>query len=110
MKTISFEARRARQTEGEVSSTAAVTDPGAADIPSSIAEPLAQIWCAVLRVNSTVVEVEDNFFELGGTSLHAMLLASRIQTTLGIEISLIDFFDDPTFGTLARSCGGEAPA
>jgi acyl carrier protein len=108
MTTISFEARRARQTEGESSSTADATQPSAADIPSAIAEPLAQLWCAVLRVDSAVVE--DNFFELGGSSLHAMLLASRIQTTLGIEISLGDFFENPTFGMLARSCAGRAPA
>ena len=100
MKTISFEPRRARQSEGEASSTAAATERGAADIPSSIAEPLAQIWRAVLRVDSAVVE--DNFFELGGTSLRAMLLASHVER-LSTTLDPVGFFETPTFDGLCAT-------
>lgn len=46
--------------------------------------------------------VDDNFFTLGGASIDAMLIASRVSTTVGQEISMNDLFDAPTVAELDR--------
>lgn len=60
------------------------------------AETLANIWSAVLGVDR--VEAADNFFALGGESLAAASILIHIGQTLGVEVSLRDFYRDGTFG------------
>ncbi|MGW3351294.1 phosphopantetheine-binding protein [Nonomuraea rubra] len=63
-------------------------------------------WCDVLDVD--VPEVDDDFFELGGNSLLAVTLIERIESRLGVEVPLEQFFMDGRLGTLldgARSAG-----
>jgi acyl carrier protein len=60
----------------------------------------------VLKVDK--VGVDQNFFDLGG---HSMLLAQvhlRLQTLLGRELALVDFFKYPTVSLLARFINAEA--
>jgi len=63
-------------------------------------ELLAGIWSRVLGVER--VGSHDDFFELGGHSLLATQVISRIKETLGVEISLRNFFVSPTVGALAE--------
>ncbi|GAA2206592.1 hypothetical protein GCM10009850_020500 [Nonomuraea monospora] len=63
-------------------------------------------WCDVLDVDAP--SVDDDFFELGGNSLLAVTLIERIESRLGVEVPLEQFFVDGRLGTLldsARSAG-----
>ena len=57
-------------------------------------EDLAKIWSDVLGIEK--VGIHDNFFELGGHSLKGMVLASRIQKELDIELPIKELFKSPT--------------
>ena len=59
---------------------------------------IAAVWSEVLGVER--VGLDDNFFELGGTSLMVVQLRSRLEETLGREISLVDLFRHPTVRAL----------
>jgi hypothetical protein len=96
MDTVSFKSRRAKPEQGP---GAQQVDPAALDRVDTVA--LASIWQAVLRCDSAAPD--DNFFELGGTSLHAMLMASRVDKQLAYELSLVAFFENPTFAGLCAS-------
>jgi len=61
---------------------------------------LSALWCEVLGVDA--VAPEDDFFDQGGHSLAALRLSARIRESLGLEVSLDSFFDESTFGGLAR--------
>ncbi|HEV7515515.1 MAG TPA: amino acid adenylation domain-containing protein, partial [Thermoanaerobaculia bacterium] len=60
---------------------------------------LAEIWSEVLRRER--VGVEDDFFVLGGHSLLATQVTSRVQRTLGVDLSLRTLFACPTIASLA---------
>jgi hypothetical protein len=47
------------------------------------------------------VGATDNFFELGGHSLLATQLASRVRSTLGVDVPLRQYFAMPTLSALA---------
>lgn len=98
MSTVSFQSRRAKNQENDT------TDPFEAEsahLSQPVHSALSALWMSVLKVSS--VQSDDNFFQLGGTSLHAMLIASRVETQLDSEMSLVDFFRDPTFKGLCQS-------
>ena len=65
----------------------------------AIEESIAEIWAQVLGLGQ--ISIHDNFFELGGHSLIATQIIARIETTLGIELSLSHLFDTPTISELA---------
>ena len=58
------------------------------------------LWSDFLAVET--IGVHDNFFELGGHSLLAIQLLSRIRKELGIEMSLVQFFENPTVASLSE--------
>ncbi len=60
---------------------------------------LTGIYQQILKVDK--VGISDNFFELGGHSLMATQLMSRIRNAFEVEISLRDFFAEPTISQLA---------
>lgn len=69
---------------------------------------LGVIWEQVLEHRP--IGVTDNFFALGGDSLLAVVLASRIERDLGIEVPLSRILEKPTVEGLAASLGTtEAP-
>lgn len=85
--------------------------PGAADLTTPITAPdnemeakLLEVWKAVLETDG--IGTTDNFFDAGGHSLKAMLLVSRIQKALHVEITLKDVFNHTTVKALATHLGG----
>ncbi len=62
-------------------------------------ELLAGIWTQLLGTEPGALD--DNFFDLGGHSLLATDLLTRVVETTGVEVSLYQFFDNPTLGALA---------
>jgi len=62
-------------------------------------EVLAGIWAQLLGVPQ--VSINDNFFDLGGHSLLATQVISRIRTTFGIEIPLLQLFESANLAALA---------
>ncbi|WP_165423126.1 non-ribosomal peptide synthetase [Ktedonosporobacter rubrisoli] len=70
--------------------------------PSTPLERLsASIWQEILGVEK--IGINDNFFELGGHSLLIMQFHSKLQQALNREVSLIDFFRNPTIRALTAS-------
>lgn len=61
---------------------------------------LAQIWSEVLKVQP--IGVRDDFFELGGHSLLVTQVAARVRRRLGVDLSLVAFFEAATIEALAR--------
>lgn len=68
---------------------------------------LADIWRSVLGIER--VDTLDSFFDLGGHSLKAMLVTSRINAALGIELPLSAIFEQPTIHGLAALVEQAAP-
>ena len=71
---------------------------------------LAAIWSELLGIEA--IGVQDNFFELGGHSLLATRVLSRVQESLGAQLTLRDIFDSPTVRKMAvcvaaRKAGAE---
>lgn len=62
-------------------------------------EALVKIWSRILERNS--IGVNDNFFDLGGESLLGFQIVSAIQKAFQVEISLADFYLEPTITGLA---------
>ena len=60
---------------------------------------LAEIWETILGINP--IGVRHNFFELGGHSLMAMQLLNAIEKQFKKDVTLIDFFKEPTIEHLA---------
>ena len=61
---------------------------------------LAAIWSDLLGCSA--VGMYDNFFELGGNSIQAVRLTSQVRDAFGIELSLGEFFQDPTLAALCK--------
>lgn len=63
---------------------------------SALAQDLAALWASLLDV--PVVGMQDDFFELGGDSLKAATLMTRLQDSLGVDLTATALFDAPTLG------------
>ncbi|NOK12202.1 phosphopantetheine-binding protein [Corallococcus exercitus] len=61
---------------------------------------LAAWWKELLGVE--VVRPEDHFLEIGGNSLMATVLSNRIESELGVEVSMVELFD--TLRAVATLC------
>jgi oxalate---CoA ligase len=62
-------------------------------------EILASIWGELLQVDAP--GVLDHFFHAGGDSVLATRFVARVRAMLGVELSLLTFFDGPTVAQLA---------
>lgn len=67
---------------------------------SAVEETLRQIWQSVLFQES--IGLDDDFFELGGHSIKAILILSKVRSTLKQRLAIRDLFDNPTIRRLAR--------
>jgi amino acid adenylation domain-containing protein/thioester reductase-like protein len=65
----------------------------------SLEERLVDIWKEIFELDE--IGVTDDFFQLGGHSLNAVLLQSKIQDELEVELSFEDVFGAPTIQELA---------
>jgi amino acid adenylation domain-containing protein len=61
---------------------------------------VAEMWRELLRVDH--VSLDDNFFEAGGHSLLATRLMSHVTKRFDVEVTLRNFFEDPTIAGLAN--------
>ncbi|MBW8849087.1 MAG: AMP-binding protein, partial [Burkholderiales bacterium] len=85
----------------------ALPAPDASALGSSAYEPpqgpveesLAALWCELLGLAQ--VGRHDDFFALGGHSLLAVQLASRVRSSLGLEVALADLFAHPRLAEFA---------
>jgi amino acid adenylation domain-containing protein/non-ribosomal peptide synthase protein (TIGR01720 family) len=73
---------------------------------TEIEAQIAAVWSAVLNVET--VGANDNFFDLGGHSLLLVKVHRQLRDRLSREISVVDLFQFPTVGALARHVAGDA--
>ena len=74
--------------------------------PSNLVEKtLAEIWCAVLRLEQ--VGIHDNFFELGGDSILSIQIIARANAA-GLQVTPRQVFQHQTIAGLATVAGTEA--
>jgi acyl-coenzyme A synthetase/AMP-(fatty) acid ligase len=66
---------------------------------TAIEKQLAGIWKQILYAES--IGVTDDFFDLGGQSLVATRLLSRVREMFQAEVTMRQFFDNPTIAGLA---------
>ena len=67
---------------------------------TKLEQRLARIWSDVLNVAK--IGRHDDFFALGGSSLLVTRVITQIQSQMGIEIPVRDFFANPTIASAAR--------
>lgn len=68
---------------------------------SDLESQISELWGQILGQDR--VGIEDNFFELGGHSLLAIQLVSQINQKLGLDISLMQLFQNPTVSKLCEN-------
>ncbi|MET9813985.1 amino acid adenylation domain-containing protein [Streptomyces sp. NPDC006355] len=85
----------------------ALPEPGDESAEPSPSKPttdlervLHDLWCEELDVRP--VPVTTPFFELGGHSLSAIRLLNRMREATGIDLTMADFFLDPTIRGIAH--------
>jgi amino acid adenylation domain-containing protein len=67
---------------------------------SELERAIAAVWRGALQLES--VGLDDNFFDLGGHSLLMTRVHAALREALGREVPLIELFQFPTVGSLAR--------
>jgi acyl carrier protein len=66
--------------------------------PTEVA--VAEILLDLLELDA--FQRDENFFELGGHSLMGAQLVARIRERFGVELALLDIFDNPTVAEMAQ--------
>lgn len=61
-------------------------------------ETVARIWSEVL---GTGIDDESDFFLLGGHSLLATQMVARLETALGVKVTMREVLEFPEFGEFA---------
>jgi amino acid adenylation domain-containing protein len=74
---------------------------------SELERAIAAVWREALKLPS--VGLDDSFFDLGGHSLLMAKVHARLREALGREVSLLELFQYPTIGALARHLAGPRP-
>lgn len=55
---------------------------------------VVQLWEEILQKKN--IDLDDDFFELGGYSLTVALMLNKLKATVGIEVHIVDFYEEPT--------------
>ncbi|MCR9277725.1 MAG: amino acid adenylation domain-containing protein [Pseudomonadaceae bacterium] len=71
-------------------------------------ESLAGLWCELVGVER--VGRDDSFFDVGGHSLLATQLAARIESDLGLRVTLRQLFEMPVLSAMAAGLSGKLSA
>jgi len=71
-----------------------------------IERQIAETWAQLFGFEQ--VGIDDDFFELGGDSLKALIVITKMNQVLGVEMSMEEFFRRPTIRTLASFFTGKA--
>jgi hypothetical protein len=66
-------------------------------------QTIAEIWRELLGVER--VGRNDNFFDLGGRPLLLVQAQARLTAAFGVELSVLQLFQNPTVSALARLLG-----
>ncbi len=66
---------------------------------NEIEQQIANIWQTLLGIET--IGIHDNFFELGGHSLLAVQIISRMRAAFGVDLPLINLFEQPTIAFLS---------
>jgi len=66
---------------------------------NSTEEALSAIWKEMFKLDH--VGIHDDFFDLGGHSLLAIKVMSRVRDQLGIDLPVLNLFENPTIASLA---------
>jgi amino acid adenylation domain-containing protein len=80
---------------------AETAQPGSqAEAPrNSAEEAIAAIWKEMFKLDQ--VGIHDDFFDLGGHSLLAIKVMSRLRDQFGIDLPVLNLFENPTIASLA---------
>lgn len=62
---------------------------------------IAKLWSEILKVEVGKIGINNTFFEIGGDSMQAIRMMTKLQKELSIELSLRDFYQDPSVRSLA---------
>ena len=57
---------------------------------------LVEIWSEVLKRDSSTIGIRTNFFSIGGDSIRAIRIIGKILKSLGVKLTLQDFFLNPS--------------
>ncbi|AXG70723.1 tyrocidine synthase 3 [Kordia sp. SMS9] len=61
---------------------------------SDTGKQILQLWEEILQKKN--IALTDDFFELGGYSLTVALMLKKLKKTIGIDIHIVDFYEEPT--------------
>nr|WP_296766758.1 amino acid adenylation domain-containing protein [Rhodococcus sp. (in: high G+C Gram-positive bacteria)] len=84
--------------------TPSTTVGGSTAPRGDVESALAEIFCAVLSVDS--VDADASFFDLGGTSLAATRIVSRIRSSMKVTVGVRDLVANPSVRSLATTLVG----
>ena len=88
---------------------AAAAEAGARFVAEgALVEQVTRILREVLEVDR--VAPNESFFELGGTSVHIVRVHARLRDELGVDLPIVEIFNNPTAGSLARRLAREGGA
>jgi acyl-CoA synthetase (AMP-forming)/AMP-acid ligase II/acyl carrier protein len=65
-----------------------------------VEEIIADVWSDIMK--SDPPGINDDFLDAGGDSTLAAQIIARVRDTLGVNVTLLSFFDSPTVAGLAR--------
>ncbi|CAM2005527.1 non-ribosomal peptide synthetase [Acanthopleuribacter pedis] len=63
---------------------------------------LVDTWSRTLNVPTEELNLATGFFRFGGNSLLAIRMLNQLHKETGVDVSLREFFDQPTIGALSR--------
>jgi len=87
----------------------AMPSPSASEAPVRPPTPVEEVVAAIVGdiLDCDPPGVHEDFFDLGGNSIHATQVVAWIHELLGVQLSLLEFFDTPTVAALAERVTAE---
>jgi amino acid adenylation domain-containing protein len=73
-------------------------DPVRQQVRTVLEEKLVSIWQDLFKLQN--IGIHDDFFELGGHSLLAIKVMARIREEIGVDLQVLNLFENPTIAAL----------